>query len=122
MTKPGPSGMEQAVGREIRRRRAAKKWSLRRLADEAGLDFGYVGKIERGETTNASIESYVAIARALGTTVSALFSAADATPKARRGAMTRRPAVPNQRPRQPAHQRPSHVLHGDTVPEPKGRA
>jgi transcriptional regulator with XRE-family HTH domain len=36
-------------GAELRRRRETRGWSLRRFAELAGIDFGYLGQIERGE-------------------------------------------------------------------------
>ena len=52
------------LGAEIRKRRVARGWTLRQLAAEAELDFGYVGKIERGEV--APVETYFRLVHALG--------------------------------------------------------
>ncbi len=52
------------LGEEIRRMRIGKSWTLRQLAEASGLDFGYVGKIERGEV--APIATYRRLVEALG--------------------------------------------------------
>jgi transcriptional regulator with XRE-family HTH domain len=61
----------EAVGPEIRRRREAQSRTLRQLAAVVKIDFGYLGKIERGGA--ASIEVYDAIAKALGIDLATLF-------------------------------------------------
>ena len=63
----------QAVGGEIRRLRGIRQWTLRHLASKAHLDFGHLGKIERGES--ASLGTYQRLAKTLGVTIGALFSA-----------------------------------------------
>jgi transcriptional regulator with XRE-family HTH domain len=62
------------VGPEIRRRREAQKRTLRQVADAAKIDFGYLGKIERG--ANASTGTIEAIAVALGTDIASLYAVA----------------------------------------------
>lgn len=73
MTKRVNDRAAELVGAEVKRLRTAREWSLRKLAEAAGLDFGYVGKIERGES--ASLDTYQRIAQALGISLSALFAA-----------------------------------------------
>lgn len=73
------------VGAEVRRRRVAQRWSLRRLGAVAGLNFSFLRKIENGE--GASLASYVSIAHALEAPLGVLFAAAD-------GRSVRRPPRP----------------------------
>lgn len=63
---------ETTVGAEIRRLRVAQGRTLRHVAAVAKIDFGYLGKVERG--ANASMPVYQAIAGALGTHLSVLFA------------------------------------------------
>lgn len=64
--------MAERAGAKVAKLREAHEWSLRALADAAGLDFSHVWKIEKGK--RASLNAYVAVARALGVTVSDLFA------------------------------------------------
>lgn len=48
MTK-APMMSSDEVGEAIQEAREAKGWTLRRLADESGVDFSYIAKVERGE-------------------------------------------------------------------------
>jgi transcriptional regulator with XRE-family HTH domain len=68
-----------AVGAEIRRLRLANGWGLRSLAGGSGVEFGRLGKIERGES--AGVETYRRIAAALGVSMSALFAVVEARPR-----------------------------------------
>lgn len=52
--------------------REGKGWNLRRLGEAAALDFGYVGKIERGESP-ATTETLALVCGALGITLASLF-------------------------------------------------
>ena len=70
-----PETVAPLLGAEIRRLREEKGWTLRELASKVGLDFGYIGKIERGE--NARVETYRSIAAALGISLSTLTTVAD---------------------------------------------
>ena len=63
-----------AVGQEVRRLRRARGLTLRDLGEKATLDYSYIGKIERGQ--RATTDVYEQIARALGTTLGALFAPA----------------------------------------------
>jgi len=71
-----------AVGREIARRRTAKRMSQERLAELAGLHRNYVGLVERGQR-NPTLKTLFAIAEALDSTLTELF--AD-VPRSRRSA------------------------------------
>lgn len=68
---------EEALAKEfgalIRRLRFAKGYSQEMLAEAAKLERAYVGKIERGEA-NVSMRTAFKLARALGTTLSSMFS------------------------------------------------
>lgn len=66
-----------AFGRAVRMERKSKGWSQETLADKAGLDPTYVGRIERGEQ-NATLLICTWLARALGITTAELFAMADA--------------------------------------------
>jgi transcriptional regulator with XRE-family HTH domain len=44
-----PNMTSDEVGHAIQRAREAKGWTLRQLAEEADIDFGYIGRLERGE-------------------------------------------------------------------------
>lgn len=75
------------AGERIRVAREAKEWGLRDLAREADLDYGFVGKIERGAP--ASVPVYERLADALGVPLAALFEASarkSVTPRSRRKA------------------------------------
>ncbi len=68
---------EEALAKEfgalIRRLRLEKAYSQEGLAEAAKLERAYVGKIERGEA-NVSVRTSYKLARALGTTLSGMFS------------------------------------------------
>ena len=61
-----------ALGKAIRRAREAKKMSQEALADGAGVDRSYVGRVERGDN-NAAILTIQKLARALGISVAKLM-------------------------------------------------
>ena len=63
----------QAFGEQILLRRRRLKWSQRQLADESGLSMVTIGRIERGEIQNLSVDSMLRIAAALGVSVQALL-------------------------------------------------
>jgi len=54
----------EEFGRRVRAQRVRQKWSLERLAEEAGMHFTYVGSIERGRR-NVSLNNIVRLAAAL---------------------------------------------------------
>ena len=60
------------VGANIRRLRKDLGATLEGLADDAGLDAGYLGKIERGQE-NPSLEKLAGIANALGVNPGVFF-------------------------------------------------
>ncbi|MBA7646312.1 hypothetical protein ES703_54074 [subsurface metagenome] len=59
--------LRRKVGEEIRRRRKALSWSQEKLADEAGITFKHVSKIERA-LSNPSLTTLYRIAAALKVT------------------------------------------------------
>jgi transcriptional regulator with XRE-family HTH domain len=63
----------ERAGDRIRKAREGRGWKLRELADATGLDFGFVGKVERGAL--ASVPVYERLAEAVGLTLDALFDA-----------------------------------------------
>jgi transcriptional regulator with XRE-family HTH domain len=52
-------------GRRVRRRRHELGWTIERLAEEAGLNWSYVGQAERGER-NVGMDNICKLAAALG--------------------------------------------------------
>jgi transcriptional regulator with XRE-family HTH domain len=66
-------GIAVQVGVRIRAARRARDLSLRELGEDTDIDFGYLGKVERG--ASASLDTYERIAGALGLPLSALFGA-----------------------------------------------
>lgn len=60
-------GQEQmaAFGRELRRRRLDRGWSLQRMATESGVSVAGIQKIERG-LTNPSLQTAFSLSEALG--------------------------------------------------------
>lgn len=59
--------LPKMLGNTVRELRREAGWSQMRLAEKAELTLNYVGEIERGEK-NASLETTIKIARALGVT------------------------------------------------------
>ena len=51
--------MTKELGRRIRAERTAKKMTQEELAERAGLHPTYIGQVERGEKTVASLEKIV---------------------------------------------------------------
>lgn len=99
----------KVVGAEIKRLRVARGLSLRKLAAATNLDFGYVGKIERGQ--GAATQTYRVLAAALGATLSALFAVVPASP-----------SIDDKRaPKGPKHRGPKR-LHARSIPRPSLRA
>jgi transcriptional regulator with XRE-family HTH domain len=66
------SRTRKAFGKKIRTLRKAKGYSQEELADLANLHRTYIGSIERGEQ-NVSLDNIEKIAKALKTSISALF-------------------------------------------------
>lgn len=67
------SSIQKQFGNRIRDLRLAKDLSQEDLAFRAGIHRTYLGGIERGER-NPALKNIAAIARALGVTLSELFS------------------------------------------------
>lgn len=64
-----------AFGRELRRLRTDKGWSLQRMATESGISVAGIQKIERG-TTNPSLQTALSLSEALGQPLPDLVNAA----------------------------------------------
>ena len=62
------------IGGALKRWRAARGLSLRRLAARAGVDFTTIHRIENGRLS-PTVNMLARLAKALGTTVPALFAA-----------------------------------------------
>lgn len=62
-------------GPAMRRHRELLRLSQEELADRAGLDRSYVGRVERGEQ-NASLNTLQRISQALGSDLDVLFATA----------------------------------------------
>ncbi len=70
---PKQSSIQKQFGDRIRDLRLEKGLSQEELAFKAGIHRTYLGGIERGER-NPALKNIAAIARALGVTLSELFS------------------------------------------------
>jgi XRE family aerobic/anaerobic benzoate catabolism transcriptional regulator len=66
-----------AVGATVRHHRDALGWSRRRLADVSGVSERFLAQLEAG-AGNISLRRFGEVARALGTTASALLATAEA--------------------------------------------
>ncbi|MGV0813181.1 XRE family transcriptional regulator [Mycolicibacterium boenickei] len=64
---------DTVVGGRIRQFRAARKMSLRQLADRAGISAGFLSQVERGQV-NASVGTLRRLAQALGISLPDLFT------------------------------------------------
>lgn len=75
--KDAPFGQEQmaALGRELRRLRLDRGWSLPRMATESGVSVAGIQKIERG-LTNPSLQTAFSLSEALGQPLPDLVAAA----------------------------------------------
>ena len=56
--------LRESLGRRIRRLRKTRKWTQQNLAERSGLDYKYLGAVERGER-NLSIDNVEKIATGL---------------------------------------------------------
>lgn len=63
-----------AFGREVRRRREARKWSQEELSRRAHMHLSYIGQTERGQR-NISLTSILRLAEALDTPPEKLVAA-----------------------------------------------
>ena len=68
----------------IKKKREEKNWSMRELAEKAGVSHSEIARIEKGERTNPSAQMLRAIATALHISITDLLEAvglADTMPK-----------------------------------------
>ena len=63
--------LRKFLGQRIRQLRKARDWTQQELAERAGLDYKYVGAIERGER-NIALKNIEKIAQGLGITLEEL--------------------------------------------------
>ena len=72
----------ESLGNRVRAARAAKGWTLKRLAEESGVSLRFVAEVEGG-TGNISVRKLADLARALDVPIGALLDdVAGATPDA----------------------------------------
>jgi transcriptional regulator with XRE-family HTH domain len=80
IVRPGPSNdpgaVSEAIARNVRQLRAARRWTLEQLAMRSGVSKGMVVQIERG-ATNPSIATLCRLANAFGVTVPRLVEVAE---------------------------------------------
>jgi transcriptional regulator with XRE-family HTH domain len=69
----GDEALAERFGRLVRRLRVEKGYSQEEFSFRVGLHQTYVSSVERGER-NVTIQTADRIARALGTTLSSMFS------------------------------------------------
>ena len=69
----GTEALSDAVGRRVRTARAAKGWTLDRLAEHSGVSRRMIVNVESG-SSNASITTLLRLARALDVTLADLVS------------------------------------------------
>lgn len=70
-----------AFGREVRRRRMARGWTLDDLADVAGLTPNFIGGVENGRR-NPSLTSMARIAKGFGVHLADLLGTPELSPEA----------------------------------------
>jgi len=70
--------LEESVGGAIRQLRQKHELTIAQVAEQAGISRGMLSKIENGQTT-PGLDTLARIARALGVSMSMLFSKYDAT-------------------------------------------
>src|ERR1700726_2109675 len=70
---PKQSDNRVRIGFHLRRERLLKKWRLKDIADATGLSVSLISKIETN-SVGPSLSTLHQIARALGTSISALFA------------------------------------------------
>jgi len=76
------------LGRRLKELRSDRKWTVRELADRAGVSPAYPSKIETGEIEDPGTEMAVKLAGALGMTLTELLGEpeTDAAPPIAAGA------------------------------------
>jgi transcriptional regulator with XRE-family HTH domain len=74
-----PSSLEEAVGVAIRELRQRNGLTIAQVSEQAGISRGMLSKIETGHTS-AGMDTLARIARALGVSMSMLFSKYDVQP------------------------------------------
>ena len=67
------SNIPERLGLKIRCLRKIKKMSQIKLAENANLNFNFIGQIERAET-NPSLQTLISIAEALDVDIKELFT------------------------------------------------
>jgi XRE family aerobic/anaerobic benzoate catabolism transcriptional regulator len=72
------SSLLEAVGAAVRARRESRGWSRRELAAESGVSERFLAQLELGDG-NISLRRFADVARALGTTPSALLAPGETT-------------------------------------------
>ena len=72
-----PVSLLESVGAAVRSRREARGWSRRALAAESGVSERFLAQLELGDG-NISLRRFAEVARALGTTPSALLEPGEA--------------------------------------------
>ena len=85
-----------SLGEAVRRLRVERGFSLRKLADEAGVSESFISQVERG-VANPSVASLRRIAEALSTSVAALFEGPPEVPRLMRVADRPRLTHPKRR-------------------------
>jgi transcriptional regulator with XRE-family HTH domain len=73
-----------ALGRNLKRLRAARGWSQPELAKRSGVSLGFVRSLEQGHRRESTVGYAQALARALGVTVDDLLRE-DAAPTVEEG-------------------------------------
>ena len=73
-----PPSLEESVGSAIRQLRLRDGLTIAQISEQAGISRGMLSKIETGSTM-AGMDTLARIARALGVSMSVLFSKYDAT-------------------------------------------
>jgi transcriptional regulator with XRE-family HTH domain len=73
--------MARAAGRQIEGARLNRKWSARHLATKADLDFGYLRRIEKGQSASPVV--YARLAMLLSLDLNALLTGGRRTPSRR---------------------------------------
>lgn len=65
--------LHKGLGAKIRELRKEKKFTLRQVGEQTGMDHSYIGRIERGEITSPSLDTLQKIAEVLEVDISTFF-------------------------------------------------